>query len=138
NDAAELGELTISMLQGEHGPHRKAIDELARFLAKELKPDVVIFSNALLAGALHDIRQRWPVPILCTLQGDDVFLNGLSDQYRQQAIDLVSQSAQDFDGYLTHTQFYRELMSKYLSLPAEKFHVLPLGIDVREHPGLPR
>ncbi|WP_437226891.1 glycosyltransferase family 4 protein [Planctomicrobium sp. SH661] len=138
NDAAELGDLTISMLQESHGPHRAAIHELATFLGRDLKPDVVIFSNALLAGALSEIKRNCPVPVLCTLQGDDVFLDGLTPEYRQRAIELVSSHAREFDGFITHTEFYRDYISNYLSLPVEKFHVLPLGIDLQEHPGVPR
>lgn len=138
NDAAQLGELTLSMLQGEHGPHRQAVTELARYLGRQLKPDVIIFSNALLVGALHEVRQFCPVPVLCTLQGDDVFLDGLPAACRDRAIELISEKAQDFDHFLTHTEFYRDSMARYLSLPREKFSVLPLGIEVHEHAGRPK
>lgn len=138
NDAKELGELAISILNGEHGAHREAIDELANFLKNDLRPDVIIFSNALLSGALAAIKQACPVPVLCTLQGDDVFLESLPVDYRQRAIDLVSRNARQFDGFLTHTRFYRDDISQYLHLPVERFSVLPLGIDTAEHTGLPQ
>ncbi|WP_437190769.1 glycosyltransferase family 4 protein [Planctomicrobium sp. SH527] len=137
NDASELGELTVSMLDGDSGPYRAAIAELAGFI-KQLNPDAVFFSNALLSGAVKEIKRQVSVPIYCQLQGDDVFLDGLPEVYRRQAIDLVSQRAQDFDGFVTHTEFYRRYMANYLSLPVELFSVLPLGIDVDLHPGEPR
>ncbi len=135
NDAHELGSLTLSMLQGEHGPHRLACEELADFLGKQLKPDVVIFSNALLAGAVHVIKQRFNGPVLCMLQGDDVFLDALLDQYREPVMQLLKQKADEFDGFLVHSQFYRDYMVKYLDMPVEKFHILPLGIDLSGHDG---
>jgi len=138
NDAAELGELTLSLMRGEHGPHRAAIRELAEFLSNTIRPDVIIFSNALLSGALHEIRQACPVPIFCTLQGDDVFLDGLPDRYRTPVIKLMSECAREFDGFITHSAFYRDYIANYLSLPVEKFHVLPLGIDLTEHTGQPK
>lgn len=137
NDAAELGELTLSMLQGGNGPHQTAISELARFL-KHLKPDVIIFSNALLAGAVQTIKKTCPAPVFCVLQGDDGFLDSLSETYKQQAISKVSQLAQDFDGFFVHSGFYRDHMARYLSLPVDKFFLLPLGIDTDEHQGRPR
>lgn len=138
NDAAELGDLTISMLQGEQGPHRRAIQELASAIANDLRPDLILFSNALLAGALHEIRQACPVPVLCTLQGDDVFLDALKPADRSRAVELISQRAREFDGFITQTGFYRDYISDYLSLPVERFHVLPLGIDLHEHTGRPQ
>lgn len=137
NDASELGPLTLSMLQGEHGPHREAIIELDNFISTELRPDVVIFSNALLAGAVEELKRRFQGPVLCMLQGDDVFLDGLSEQYRRQVIELVSEKSQRFDGFVTHTRFYRDYMSQYLRLPRDKFSQIPLGIDCTEQTGTP-
>ena len=138
NDARELGALTLSMLQGEHGPHRRAVEELATFLAAELKPDVVIFSNALLAGALHEIKQQYAGPVLCVLQGDDVFLDALPEDQRRPVVDLVTEKALEFDRFLTHSRFYRDYMSEYLALPVDRFETLPLGIDLTGHIGEPK
>lgn len=138
NEASELGDLTISMLSGEHGPHAAAGAELVQYLTSELRPDVVIFSNALLAGVLPQLRAKFPGPIVCVLQGDDVFLDGLAESYRRQAIDLITQYSQHFDLFLTHTRFYRDYMARYLGLPHQKFQVVPLGIDLTGHTGEPR
>ncbi len=136
NNAAELGDLTLSMLTGDQGPHREAICELAGFL-KQLRPDVIVFSNVLLAGAVTEIKRQCDVTVIAVLQGDDVFLDGLPDSHRSRAIELVSEKAQQFDGFLTHSRFYRDYMSRYLSLPIEKVETIPLGINLDEHPGRP-
>lgn len=135
NDAAKLGDLTLDMLSGESGPLARDVDELARHIAERLRPDVVIFSNALLVGALRRLKERFAGPVYCMLQGDDVFTDGLPLTHRQRVIDAVSSRAQEFDGFFTHTRFYRDHMAAYLSLPLERFHVLPLGIDTSEHDG---
>ncbi len=135
NDTRELGELTLAMLAGEAGPQRTEVAELATFLG-ELRPDVVVFSNALLCGALREVKRHFDGPVFCTLQGDDVFLEGLADEYRGEAVARISERAQQFDGFLTHSRYYREFMAGYLNLPAEKFHQLPLGIDLSDHDGL--
>lgn len=137
NDAARLGDLALAMLSGETGPQHREIDELARFISKSLQPDVVIFSNALLAGALRRLRERYDGPVYCTLQGDDVFLDGLPESHRARAIAAVSERAREFDGFFVHSRFYRDYMSAYLSLPAESFHQIPLGIDLNGHDGTP-
>lgn len=136
NNAKKLGELTLDMLAGEDGSQRRAIEELAEHL-RALKPDVVCFSNALLAGAVRTLKERFPGKVFCLLQGDDIFLDDLPDDYRDRAIAAVHERAELFDGYLVHSDYYREFMSGYLSLPAEKFHKVPLGIDLTGHDGLP-
>src|SRR5947209_12798212 len=41
-----LGDLTISMLRGEHGYQRKELAKLVRWLKHEVKPEVVNLTNA--------------------------------------------------------------------------------------------
>lgn len=137
NDPARLGELTLDMLAGETGPHRDAGAELARHIGEELRPDVVIFSNALLVGALRQLRGVFPGPVYCTLQGDDVFLDALPERYRLPALEAIRTRAAEFDGFLVHSRFYRDYISRYLGLPTERFHRLPLGIDLEGHDGQP-
>jgi glycosyltransferase involved in cell wall biosynthesis len=135
NNAAELGDLTLAMLEGDRGPNRDAVEELVTFLAKDLKPDVVIFSNLLLSGSIKRLREEFAGPILGVLQGDDVFLDGLPKSHKQIAIDAVSTNSHNFHSYFAHSQFYSDYMANYLGLPTEKFHVLPLSIDPTEHGG---
>lgn len=138
NDAHELGELTLAMLAGESGPQAREIEEFVEFIADRLKPDVVCFSNALLAGTVRSLRQRYSGPVFCTLQGDDVFLEDLIEPYRSRALDMLRERAVEFDGFLTHSRYYRDFMSGYLAQPVEKFHLVPLGIDFSGHDGVPK
>lgn len=138
NDAAQLGQLTLDMLAGESGPQREQVEELARFMGKQLRPDIVVFSNALLAGAVRRIKQVFSGPVLCVLQGDDIFLDSLPDSHRDLVLRSLRDRVQDFDGFLTHSRYYAEHMSVELARPIDCFHVLPLGIDLTGHDGLPR
>lgn len=137
NDARRLGELTLGVLAGEEGPQTREFAELANFIDRELRPDVVIFSNALLVGALRLVKEEFSGPVYCTLQGDDVFLDSLPDAYRGRALQAVSERAQEFDAFIVHSRFYRDYMAEYLSLPAEKFRQIPLGIDLTGYDGEP-
>lgn len=138
NDAAELGQLTLDMLAGESGPQREQVEELAQFLGEQLRPDVVVFSNALLAGAVRRLKQRFAGPVLCVLQGDDIFLDSLPDSHRGPVLQALRDRARDFDGFITHSRYYAEHMAAELSQPLDRFHQLPLGIDLTGHDGQPR
>ncbi len=137
NDAAELGQLTLDMLAGESGPQREQVEQLAKFLG-ELRPDVVVFSNALLAGAVRRIKQLFTGPVLCVLQGDDIFLDALPDSHREQVLSSLHNRARDFDGFITHSYYYAEHMAAELSVSLDRFYQLPLGIDLTGHDGQPR
>ena len=128
-DAGQLGELTIDLLRGSAGPQQAEIRELIDFLCDDLKPDVVLFSNALLSGILPELKSRFPGRIACILQGDDIFLEALVEPWKSQARELVSQNAAGFDRLFTHSRYYAEFMARYLDLPMPRFRTIPLTID---------
>src|SRR5579884_3217164 len=65
--AEDLGDLTVSMLKGEHGYQRKEVERLVDWLAEEVRPDIVNLTNVLLSGIVHEVKRRLRVPVLGTL-----------------------------------------------------------------------
>src|ERR1700747_3342824 len=72
--AEDLGALTVSMLKGEHGKQRKEIAKIAQWLPPEAKRQVVHLTNAILSGMVHELKRAVGAPVLCSLQGDDIYL----------------------------------------------------------------
>ena len=132
--AASLGELTVSMLQGSAGFQHKEVDQLCSWLADSVRPQLVVFTNMLIAGCAPRIKAELGIPILVTLQGDDIFLNHLPDQYRSQALEEIRRLVEHVDGFLVHSQYYADFMEQYLGIPPDKFCRAPLGIDTQGFP----
>ena len=130
NDASRLGPLTLSMLRRSVGSMKREYQQLVDYLVKEVQPDVIIFSNALLSGVMPLLREKFSGPVFCLLQGDDLFLDQLTDKHRQQAIEAVSGHAKSFNLIITHTKFYADYMSEYLSIDRKLFRQIPLSIDL--------
>jgi glycosyltransferase involved in cell wall biosynthesis len=130
-EASELGELTISILKGEHGYQRKEIAKLVRWLAREARPDLVNLTNVLLSGMVHKLKGRLGVPVLAALQGDDVFLEALPGPYREQALALIRDHCREIDGFLATSSYYADFMADYLSIPRDRIHVVYPGINLR-------
>ncbi|HLQ43189.1 MAG TPA: glycosyltransferase family 4 protein [Planctomycetaceae bacterium] len=76
--------------------------------------------------------------MLCVLQGDDIFLDSLPESHRETVLHALRERARDFDGFITHSRYYAEHMADELSVPRDRFHQLPLGIDLTGHDGQPR
>lgn len=128
-DPAKLGSLTLDMLRGSAGPQRRVIHQFVEYLCTDLKPDIIVFSNALLSGVLTELRAAFHGPILCLLQGDDIFLEALSSRWKPRVMDQIRENCAVFDGFLTHSRYYREFMVEYLGLPVDKFRQIPLTVD---------
>lgn len=135
---SELGGLTVSMLKGADGLQRKEVATLAGWLAAEVKPDVVVFSNALLSGVVPRLKQALGVPILVTLQGDDIFLDALPVADRKACVELIRRNTAHADGFLTTSRYYADHMAGYLGVPREKMHVIYPGLNLAGHGGPPR
>jgi len=124
-----LGEMTVSVLKGENGFQRKEIEKLIEWLKDESPLDVINLPYSLLLGLAGPLKQALNVPILCTLQGEDLFLDGLQEPYRAQSLNLIRDHLKHVDRFLSVSEFYAEFMPGYLGIPAEKIHVVPLGIN---------
>jgi glycosyltransferase involved in cell wall biosynthesis len=133
--AEDLGDLTISMLKGEHGHQRKEVAKLVLWLATDVRPEIVILTNALLSGMVHEIKQRLHVPVLCTLQGDDIYLEALPEAFRRQALDLIGDHCREIDGFIATSRYYADFMANYLGIGRQSIHVVYPGLNLAGHGG---
>jgi glycosyltransferase involved in cell wall biosynthesis len=131
--AEKLGDLTISMLLGEHGHQRKEIAKLVGWLRDEIKPEIICLTNALLSGMVHEIKQELGVPVLCTLQGDDIFLEALPEPFRAQAIGLIRDHCREIGGFIATSKYYADFMAGYFTIPRERFHIVYPGLNLVGH-----
>ncbi len=131
-DPAFTGALTLSMLAGHDGSQQKEVARLVHWLAgrAEGQPEVVLLSNLLVAGCLPALRDAFPECVfVVTLQGDDLFLDELSEPYRSEVIDALRRLALQVDGFLVFARFYAENMAALLDISTSKFRCLPLGVE---------
>lgn len=129
-DPANLGELTVSMLRGERGFQRKEIRKLLDWLVTEPRFDVVNLPYSLLLGLAEPLKRALKVPICCTLQGEDLFLDGLGEPYRSQSLDLIRAASAYVDAFLPVSRYYLDYMPGYLGVPRETMRLAPLGINL--------
>jgi glycosyltransferase involved in cell wall biosynthesis len=135
--ARELGDLAISTFEGEHGRQKKEIEKLIHWLESDVKPTVVHLSNAMLAGAARSIRRRLRVPIVCSLAGEDIFLEGLEEPHYGQARRLLKERARDIDAFVALNHYFADFMSDYLDVPRERIEVFRHGLNLAGHGARP-
>jgi len=128
--AEEVGELTVSMLRGEEGNQSREVDELAAWLKANHPCDVISLSNVLLVGMAWRLKQQLRAPIVCMLQGEDTFLDGLPAHQRAEAWRILSERARDIDLFIAPSRYFGDLMARRLNLPPECVRVVYNGINV--------
>jgi len=131
-DAKRLGALTVSTLRGEDGHQRKEIHKLLEFLKDEPRPDVVNIPYTLLICLAQPLRQALQCPIVITLQGEDLFLDALTEPYRSEAMALVRRQVADVDLFIAVSEYYARFMRDYLGIPESKMRVGTLGVNMKD------
>ena len=134
-DPRLLGSLTISMLEGAGGVLRKEFDKLLEWTAGEPPPDIVNLTNSMLIALARPMAEAFGRPVCCTLQGEDLFLDGLIEPYRTRARELIRQQIRYVDRFVAVSDYYAGFMARYLQIPADLVSVVPLGINT---PGFER
>ncbi len=132
-EASHLGRLTVSMLRGTDGPQRNAILELVQFLSDHVEPEIVSIPNSLLIGLAPAIKSALKVPVVCTLQGEDLFLDGLGEPYRSESIAHIREHASKVDAFIAVSHYGADAMAKCLGIDRDRIRVVPLGVDVDGH-----
>jgi glycosyltransferase involved in cell wall biosynthesis len=134
---ADLGGLTVSSLRGESGNQRKEVAKLAAWLAADVRPDVVHLSNALLLGVARAIRAATGARIVCTLSGEDIFIDAIPEPHRAAIWSLLRERAADVDAFVALNGFYADFMADRLAVPRERIAVIPHGVDLAAFPPTP-
>lgn len=131
---ADLGPLTVSTLMGEEGRQRKEVAKLAEWLATAVRPDVVHLSNALLVGLARAVRRATGARIVCTLSGEDIFIDRMREPDRDRIWQLLRERAADVDRFVALNRFYADFMGERLGLGSDRIEVIPHGLDLTAFP----
>jgi glycosyltransferase involved in cell wall biosynthesis len=113
------------------------VAKLAAWLAADVRPDVVHLSNALLIGLARAIRQATAAKVVCTLSGEDIFIDAMPAAHRGRVWQLLRERAADVDRFVALNHFYAGFMEERLGLAAKGVEVIPHGVELAAFPAVP-
>jgi glycosyltransferase involved in cell wall biosynthesis len=124
-----LEELTESMLLGQQGHQNHELERLVDFMKNQIKPDVVHFSNALLLGMAKQIREEVKVPVVFSLQDEDVWVDPMEPSWRHKIWRLMAEKSRDVDAFIAVSAWFAGVMQEKMGIPSEKMHVVHVGVN---------
>jgi hypothetical protein len=77
------------------------------------------------------------------LQGEDLFLEDLSEAYRTRVLSELRRHVSDCDGFVATSEYYARAMQEMLAIPRADVRTTPIGISLHgfearfEPPGPP-
>jgi glycosyltransferase involved in cell wall biosynthesis len=132
-DPGRLGDLTLSILRGEQGNQASELDKLVGWLRDSFRPEVVHLTNSMFAGFARRLKAELGVPVVCSVQGEELFLDGLAEPSRGAVRAALAERAQDVDLFVAPSRFYADLMASYLRVERGRLAVVPLGLHLAGH-----
>jgi len=124
-----LEEMTMSMLRGHEGYQKDELQQLINYLQNHEKPDVVHLSNALLLGLAYKIRTELGIPVVCSLQDEDVWIDAMDESYIPKLWKLLSEKAKDVDAFIPVSNYFAGVMKHKMNIPEEKLHPIYISVD---------
>jgi glycosyltransferase involved in cell wall biosynthesis len=131
--AKGLEDMTVSMLLGEQGEQKEELENMVTWIAAHCKPDVIHISNALLLGLAKRLKEKVGVPVVCSLQDENVWVDAMESSFQDKIWKLMHTRAEDVDALVAVSDFYAESMIQKMELPPEKVHTFYLGVDDEDY-----
>ena len=124
-----LEKLTESMLLGHKGHQNHELERLVDFLKNHQKPDIVHFSNALLLGMAKQIREEVGVPVVCSLQDEDVWVDAMEESWRERIWQLMAEKSRYVDAFIAVSSYFAGFMQDKMHIPSDKIHIVHIGVN---------
>jgi len=131
--ATGLEDMTVSMLLGEVGEQKEELERMVDWLANEAKPDVIHLSNALLLGLARRIKQRTNCAVVCSLQDEDVWVDVMEDEYRQEVWNLMGERGRDVDAFIAVSDYYATEIHQKMIVREEQMNTVHIGVDPADY-----
>jgi glycosyltransferase involved in cell wall biosynthesis len=132
--ASGLAGLTLSMLENTEPFLQQELQRLIRFMNEHVQPDIVHCSNVLLMGIAGKIRKYTGVPVICSLQDEDVWIDAMPEVMRDRIWKVMAKKVTQVDGLIAVSEYFAGIMKERMQIPAHKLHIAYSGVDPARFP----
>ena len=130
--AAGLEDLTLSMLRGPDGRQADELQLVAQWIAglpPDEKPEVIMLSNALLAGLAETLKQAAHCPVICWLQDEHVWIDAMQPALRTSVLRVIAENARAVERFIAVSAAYARRMAPLLGLDPQRVSVVYPSLD---------
>jgi len=120
--------MTLSMITGDGTAFQDQINQLLDWMKGEEMPDIIHLSSSLLIGIAKILRQHLNIPIVCSVQDEEVWLDQMDERDASAAWQGIMDNSCYIDRFVTTSQFYKEVLNQRIPQITEVEVIYP-GID---------
>ena len=130
--AAGLEGITLSMIIGLDGAFNQQVEPILEWIEKHEQPDVIHLSTSLLIGVARAIKCRTFIPIICSLQDEEVWIDSMRPKFVNKAWQGIIDNLHFVDKFVTTSEFYKNAITT--RIPQIKFiDVVYPGVNIQKY-----
>lgn len=130
--AAGMEGMTLEMIEGTGTAFRDQVDRLIGWVRASGQPDVIHLSSSLLIGIARALKEALDVPVACSLQDEEVWLDSLREADAARAWQGVLDNASSVDAFVVSSDYYRRVVERRLPGLGPLYRVYP-GVEVGKY-----
>lgn len=130
--AEGMEDMTLSMIEGEGLAFEENVKQLIDWVKQTEKPDVIQLSSSLLLGIAKELKKETNIPIVCSLQDEEVWIDSLKSEFAEKAWQGVLANAKYVDRFITTSYYYQQIVETRLPQLGHVDVIYP-GIDVTKY-----
>lgn len=105
-----LDGLTLSMIQGEDTAFGEMVRQMIDWIKEHERPDLIHLSSSLLIGIAKEIKRQVAIPIVCSLQDEEIWIDRLEKGTANRAWRGIVENSRYVDHFVTTSCFYRDMI----------------------------
>ena len=110
--ASGMEGMTMSMISGADAAFRKNWAEMEAWIRADGAPDLVHLSSSLLIGMARMVKEAFGIPVVCSLQDEEVWIDGLEPEWADAAWKTIAANAAYVDAFVVSSEYYRAIALK--------------------------
>jgi len=130
--AKGMENMTLSMIKGDDKNFETQVEKIIHWIENHERPDVIHLSTSMLIGIAKAIKSHINIPIVCSLQDEEIWLDSLEDKYAQEAWKSIGKNVDFVDKFIASSEFYKSVSFK--KIPEIKdIEVVYPGVDIEKY-----
>jgi len=105
--AKGMENMTLSMIKGDDKNFAVQVEKIIEWIENTECPDVIHLSTSMLIGIAKAIKNRLNIPIVCSLQDEEVWLDSLEEKHASEAWKAIGNNAKFVDKFIASSEFYK-------------------------------
>jgi glycosyltransferase involved in cell wall biosynthesis len=133
--AKGMEQMTLSMIKGDDQNFIKQTDRLIDWLVHHERPDLIHLSSSMLIGIAKAIKSQIDIPVVCSLQDEEIWLDSLENQYAKEAWELIGHHSKYIDRFIASSEYYKSVVLNKIP-EIKKIEIVYPGVSIEKYQSL--